>query len=469
MSQQALWRYWAKEMPHSVALTTEQGDVSWLELEQTVARYAGHFQSIGICQGSIISVVGKNHPDAIWCLLAAMQVGAICTFIAPAPLTSILDKLDTLYPEGAVRWVSFSPDSEYLWQPLSEACLYAQCLTLRTTSGEVDLPLNPYSIATLVFTSGSTGKPKAVAHSINQHVASAHGVLARLNFETYHTWLLSLPLYHVSGLAIVYRWLVAGGTLKMGSGHLLDDIVNVTHASLVPTQLRRLLKEGDVSSLQAVLLGGSHIPAALAQKAAQYGVDTWLGYGMTEAASTVTMKRVDDNAGCGSILAGRQVDIRDGQIFIGGDTLAMGYYQHGELVDLADSEGWYASSDLGYWQEDSLVISGRADNMFISGGENIHCEEIEQVLLSYPAITAAIVIPVADCQYGYRPIALVKGDVEHAQSEDFTQYLNERLVRFKHPIAYFAMPEIESSGIKVSRVAMKEWFSASQTEWTVMR
>lgn len=316
-------------------------------------------------------------------------------------------------------------------------------------------------LASIIFTSGSTGTPKAVAHSHQQHLASAAGLLDAFQFNAQDTWLLSLPMYHVSGLAIVYRWLYAGACLKVGRGDLLSDIDNVTHASLVATQLSRLLESGQALSLTHVLLGGSHIPLALSQQAAQRGIETWLGYGMTEAASTVTAKRIDAHYSAGKVLGGRKVELRDGRIFVGGDTLASGYFHQGSLKPIKDADGWFDSKDLGIWNElQELVIKGRADNQFISGGENIHCEEIEQALNSHPQVQLALVVPIEDAEFGARPIAFVQTSVSIEQL-DFATWLAPRLVKFKHPMQYFYLPEgLHSGGIKVSRKELKDWVMA---------
>ncbi|NMV13021.1 AMP-binding protein, partial [Vibrio parahaemolyticus] len=160
----------------------------------------------------------------------------------------------------------------------------------------------------------------------------AEGLLQEFIFTQQDSWLLSLPLYHVSGLAIVYRWLYVGATLKVGSGKLVDDVQGVSHASLVATQLKRLLDDDAHLSLTHVLLGGSHVDHELALRASGQGIETWLGYGMTEAASTVTAKRIDSTSNAGHVLKHRKIKLVDQRIFVGGKTLAAGYFHQGHVT-----------------------------------------------------------------------------------------------------------------------------------------
>lgn len=184
---------------------------------------------------------------------------------------------------------------------------------------------------------------------------------------------------------------------------------------------------------------------------------------MTEAASTVTAKPVDDKNTTGPILPYRKLMVKNQRIFIGGHTLASGYFKHGQLTPLIDQDGWFDSKDLGDWVGDELSIIGRADNQFISGGENIHCEEIENVLLSHPDVLNVIVIPVNDAAYGARPIA-VMATRRPMMSTELSQYLHGRLEKFKWPVAYYPMPDdIMAGGIKVSRVAVKDWVTQQGT------
>jgi len=260
----------------------------------------------------------------------------------------------------------------------------------------------------------------------------------------------------VSGLAIIYRWLGSGATIKIGVGDLAQDIQGVTHASLVSTQLKRLLDNEMKLSLSHVLLGGSHVPLALSQQAEKLGIETWLGYGMTEAASTVTAKRIDAEYSAGELLPKRQLRLEGQRIYIGGETLASGYYLQGKLLPITE-QGWFDSKDLGEMVGRELKIIGRADNLFISGGENVHCEEIEQVLNRIPFIARSVVVPIEDSEFGHRPIAVI-ATTDTIDEQKIAEYLKDSLIKLKWPIAYYKMPEeLQQSGIKVPRHKVKQW------------
>lgn len=479
MSAPALLKKWAQQSPFSTALIIDKVQINWQTLELIIDDYASTLRSQGLGCGDVLVFVGKNQPEFPLVYLACLRLGILPAICPPQPLAQLKRKLETLYVDTQVPLI-WMPNASEL--PLSKTELDLLASTnqivnvtplhlLELSSGKQDesvleAPLrHPKGLSSIVFTSGSTGDPKAVAHTSKQHIASAKGLLELFEYQTSDRWLLSLPMYHVSGLAIIWRWLVAGGELKIGSGDLDFDIQEVTHASLVSTQLKRLLDSKQPLTLKRVLLGGSHISHTLAQQAQSVGIDTWLGYGMTEAASTVTAKRLDSVSSAGSLLPKRKLKIVDQRIYISGETLASGYYHQGQLQPLNKS-GWFDSKDLGQWQSDELVVLGRADNQFISGGENIHCEEIEAVLNRYPQIRQSFIIPVEDAEFGFRPVAIIDSETLEENSV-YRQYLNGKLDKFKFPIAYFQMPEMESVGIKVSRKALSNWLH--QTDWMKQR
>ncbi|MFS1465480.1 o-succinylbenzoate--CoA ligase [Vibrio lentus] len=460
-----LWVQWAQQNPHQTALVTPNRAYTWQQVFVLVSEYQQQLSHQGLSEGDALTIVGKNQAEVIPVYLAALNLGVVCAFTMPQPKVRLTQKLESLYGQL---------DKRYLWLLDSCGLDHSDAVDLKTVlvtlacSNEVkvdadDKPttpqnpnFNPQNLASIVFTSGSTGNPKAVAHTLQQHLCSAQGLLDVFNFEQADTWLLSLPMYHVSGLAIVHRWLAAGGCIKIGSGKLESDIEGCSHASLVATQLHRLLQSKQALTLTHVLLGGSHIPEALGLEAQQMGIETWLGYGMTEAASTVTAKPVDSSNTAGFVLDQRQLKIEEQRIFIGGNTLASGYYYQGELTPLVDENGWFDSKDLGEWDGEQVSIIGRADNQFISGGENIHCEEIERALNQLSLINQAFIVPIEDDEFGFRPVAIV-GCAELPTKEWFSEQLNGRLERFKFPVEYYRMPHQEQLGIKVSRAGLAQW------------
>lgn len=345
-------------------------------------------------------------------------------------------------------------------------------------------PFDLRSFATLVQTSGSSGKPKAALHSLGNHYFSALGSATNIPLAHGDRWLLNLPLYHVSGLGVFFRCLFSASTLVIGKGDVAEIMAqfHITHLSLVAKQLQDLLYGFNridnfskvVNSVpisvhvRHILLGGSVIPSRLIQEAKAQGLPIHLSYGMTEMASQIatTPSGASLDAllnAAGTVLPHREVRIAaDGEVWVRGATRFEGYLQEDMLTSPFDADGWFATNDLGEWTETgALKILGRKDNMFISGGENIQPEEIERILLQYEGISQAVVVPVADETWGFRPVAfldapfLVAPFLENDRNEEaLRQFLTERLPKFKIPDHFLPMPSLPDSGIKISRKAL---------------
>ncbi|ELU09806.1 hypothetical protein CAPTEDRAFT_114256, partial [Capitella teleta] len=324
----------------------------------------------------------------------------------------------------------------------------------------------PEDIYDLIATSGTTGIPKAVAHSYKNHYFSALGSMHTLPLSYGDTWLLSLPLFHVGGLAIVMRCLLAGATMTLLDNKPerklnLDEVLvrhRLTHLSLVNTQLFRLIQSGlslyDVG-VRYILLGGGVASPRLLEKVKAQGVSVLTTYGMTEMASQICTGEplfTDSGVTSGAVLPWREVRLSDGEILVRGETLAKGYYESGAITSLSDSRGWFHTGDKGLWFNGQIQICGRMDNMLISGGENIHPEEIEQALLTLPEIVQAVVVSMADPEFGMRPVAYVQ-TVDGTLNEPFTkERLAGKIAKFKVPVHVRLFPEqIAESGIKINR------------------
>jgi len=318
--------------------------------------------------------------------------------------------------------------------------------------------------ATIVFTSGSMGVPKAALHAFGNHYRNALGSNANIALRPGDRWLHSLPLYHVGGLSILFRCLLAGATVALPRrGATLGEAIaglGATHVSLVSTQLSRLLREdAELDSLKAVLMGGGPIPGSLVDVAVARGLPIHTSYGLTEMASQVTTTPPgasrEELRTSGRVLPGREVSVSgEGEILVRGETLFAGYVEGRKSDRPLDEDGWFHTGDLGELDEDGyLRVLGRRDNLFVSGGENIHPEEIEDVLCRLDGVEEAVVVPVPDQEFGARPVAFVR--TETGEVGDPTPELERVLPRFKIPTAFHPWPE-GAIGMKADRVALAE-------------
>jgi O-succinylbenzoic acid--CoA ligase len=221
--------------------------------------------------------------------------------------------------------------------------------------------------------------------------------------------------------------------------------------------LNEFQKSESTQSLKAVLLGGSQIPGTLIERALQKDLPLYTSYGSTEMSSQATTTTIGDlklnSESSGKLLQDRELKIdSDGEILVKGKTLGKGYISGKGVLPFTDSNGWFHTGDLGSLDDNqNLIVTGRKDNMFVSGGENIHPEEIEQQLLFYKEIIDICVVDIPDVEFGARPVAFVKSEYDEKINEnDLKEYLKNKLAPFKIPDRFFSWPE-EMNGIKPDR------------------
>lgn len=275
--------------------------------------------------------------------------------------------------------------------------------------------------ATYLQTSGSSGTPKIACHTLYNHVKSAVGSQLKIPLEQRSIWGLNLPLYHVSGLSILFRSYLSKSKILLSK-----NWTRATHLSLVPTQLYRLLKDQThLPHLQTLLLGGAPIP---------HFSTPWNvlpTYGMTEMSSQiVTADTLHPYA---------QMKITsENEIWVRGEVLFQGYLQNNHLHLPLNSEGWFETGDLGRWDQGRFEIIGRKDNLFISGGENIQPEEVEAAIRNHCHVDEAIVIPLKDEEFGFRPAVFLR---DPSLLPIIQKKLLDVLPKFKIPIKAYSLPE----------------------------
>lgn len=438
------------------ALRTPDETISFKECDRRARNIAAVLLQKGLNSGDIVAVVSPNTPEMAMLLFGLLKAGLVaaplnCRF----PVQLVAQTVEKLQPKLLLteRENNFpcqgTPTASI--QEVIENSRVCNASFTNETERNMELPVS------VIHTSASTGFPKAVLHNLSSHWYNALGSNENMPLAPGDCWLLSLPFYHIGGYAVIFRALVSGASMALGNtGESLGESLKrfpVTHLSLVPTQLYRLLADPGAESLsggmKAVLLGGSPAPESLVEEAAQRKIPLYLSYGSTEMGSQIAttkepVKGIPPDSGY--VLPFREVsEGEDGELLVRGRCLFAGYLIGGKVCPATDADGWFHTSDVGHVSKDGRVtVMGRKDNMFISGGENIHPEEIEKALMTIRGINEALVVPIPDMEYGQRPLAFIQISGEKAPSDDsLGRHMRELVGKLKAPLHYVRVNDWE--------------------------
>jgi len=309
-----------------------------------------------------------------------------------------------------------------------------------------DPPFDDDAVAVVLYTSGTTAAPKSALLRHRHLMAYLLGAVEFGGAGDDEAVLVSVPPYHVAGLTNMLSNTFAGRRIvylqafdpKVWLDTVRDE--HVTNAMVVPTMLARIVdavtEQGpgpaDVPSLRALSYGGAKVSERVLREALERFPEVGFvnAYGLTETASTIAILGPDDHraaiasddpvvrsrlASAGQVLPTVEIEVRDdddrplpagepGMVYLRGEQIS-GEYASGSVLD---EQGWFCTRDRGYVDpEGYLYIEGRADDTIIRGGENIAPAEIEEVLLTHPAVAEACVVGVPDDEWGQRLAAAV--------------------------------------------------------------
>lgn len=310
------------------------------------------------------------------------------------------------------------------------AVMSSGCAVVVGPDAEIPVGFDPGGAATVMFTSGTTGGSKGVRLNRANWESAVSASQQHLRNDSGDVWLLAMPLHRVGGLAVVLRSAFSGGKVRMLARFDASEFVaalrtGVTFASVVPTMLHRILEidPGPYRGVRAVLVGGGPIPDGLLEKAVEAGLPVLPSYGMTETCGQVATLRpgapVERKA---HPLPGVELRIEpDRRIAVRGPMVSGGYVGEPDRA----SGSWFVTGDLGELELDGgLRVLGRADNVIVSGGENIDPEMIEASLIGIAAVEAALVFGVPSAEWGMEVACLYVGQIEPGVLES---RLRERL------------------------------------------
>ena len=472
----------AQARPDATAMDDGGRVWTYAELDAAVGRMARRLVPLGAGPGSSVALVAHPSALSIQAVWAVPRTGAVLVPLNPLWGAASMERaLDAIGPDLIVGteqdmsdvaldadWVTMLDD---LPRPAGGASAGveggggAELDDARTPDSADDPDPRPFA---LLWTSGSCGDPRAVPILSSALEGSARASVARLGLTESDRWYASLSLGHIGGLALVHRAAHVGCTLLVRgrfSAEELGELIDregLTHASLVPTMLRRLLDvrggESVPSTLRCLLIGGAAAGGTLVPEGIEQGYPVGLTYGLTEACSQVATAPPDlvaEKPGTvGAPIDGLALRLgEDGEIWVRGDTVSPG---------VADEEGWLATGDLGRLDGDGhLWISGRISDRIVTGGTTVHPREVEVVLEGLPGVSAAAVAGLQDDVWGETVVALiVPGPGAGPDPKALIAGARERLSASQMPrLVEFADALPENTNGKIDRDAVRAAFA----------
>lgn len=442
--------------PEALALVHPEGVVTYGQLASRAEEAASRLKAAGLGPGTLVALRGDVGPDYLALLYGIWMAGGAVAPMHPR-WTSFEEAraLEALRPDLVLEgWDSLPPPRR---RPPGGA------------PWEFGAISGPSAVWAHLFTSGTSGNPRVVRLTRKNLEASAFAARQRLGLRPEDRWLASLTPAHVGGLALVSRAAFVGCTLVwQGSFHpeaFLDAALRreVTHASLVPTMLHRILEAwGDrpaPSALRLLLVGGAPASPSLLEKAGTLGFPVAYTYGLTEASSQVATapppltRRKPGTVG--PPLPGVEVKVAaSGELLVRGPTVA---------EDCVGKGGWLATGDLGEVDpEGHFWVTGRLSDRIVTGGVNVDPGEVEGVLLSHPGVREAVVLGVPDAEWGEKVVAVVvPGDGGGPPEAELDALVRSFLSPPKRPRAYrFVSAVPRNANGKVDRRALRELFGA---------
>lgn len=321
----------------------------------------------------------------------------------------------------------------------------------------------PPGVALVISTSGSEGEPRGVMLSNANLYAAATASNQLLPLGAGDLWLNCLPLYHIGGQAILWRCARAGAGVLLHDGFNAEAVAAdlrchpVSHLSLVPAMLARLLDAGATppASLRHVLIGGAALAQALYERATAAGWPLNPSYGMSETSAQIATWTPADGPWheglVGRSLGNNEFTLAtDGRIRIRGPQVMLGYLSGGGV----DEDGWLSTGDLGKIDAfGRLTVTGRADDMLVSGGCKVHPLAVESCLAACPGVRDVAVTGLPNPVWGDLIVALVVGD---ASRQDLLAWCQARLPGAAQPrrIAHLDALPRNAAG-KLERAALR--------------
>jgi fatty-acyl-CoA synthase len=486
----------ASRYPGEDAIIDELGHLTFAEVHDRTNRLANAWSDAGIVEGDSIGIMCRNHRYFIEAVVAASKMGVNCLLLNTAfagpqlaevvqrekPVALVYDEEFTELLEEAgkrrkrfIGWHDPEATEDKRTDPVLEDLIQ---------NGDPDEPVPPDETGRVVIlTSGTTGTPKGASRKQPETIGPAVALLSRIPLKAREKTFIVAPLFHSWGFAHFTLGLMLGSTYilkrKFDPENTLSTIAEhqAQSAPMVPVMVQRIMqlpeetrRKYDTSSLRSIPLSGSALPGELAIKFMdEFGDVLYNLYGSTEVAWATFATPEDLRAAPGTAgppPRGTVLRIYDedgnelpkgetGRIFVGNEMLFEGYTGGGNK-DVVD--GLMSTGDVGYLDDDGrLHVSGRDDDMIVSGGENVFPREVEDLISKMDGVQEVAVIGVEDEEFGQRLKAFVSKKGAKPTEDDIKAKVKSDLARYKVPKEVEFLDELPRNATgKVLKKELKE-------------
>ncbi|SDH71656.1 AMP-binding protein [Nonomuraea jiangxiensis] len=475
--------------------------LTYAELWERVRRLAGGLARAGVRPGDWVAVLAANGHLLLESTFGVPAAGAVMVplniRLSPGELAYILDHAEVsvlLHDAGLAENARAAAAGSGSRPRLVIADEYEALVA----DGEpllvpVDDETSPLSIN---YTSGTTGRPKGVVYHHRGAYLQSLAMALHARLDAASTYLWTLPMFHCHGWCFPWAVTLAGGRhvclpkVEPGEAWRLIRAYRVTHLCGAPTVLTSLLAHdaaptGALDPRLLALVGGAPPSPALLGRALQAGIDVIHLYGLTETFGPAVicqpqpewadlgveeLAAVTARQGVGNVIAQRVRVVDDngddvpadatvvGEIAVRGNDVMLGYHRDPAATEKAAPDGWFRTGDLAVSHPDGYAqVVDRAKDVIISGGENVASLEVENALVSHPAVEEAAVVARPDPYWGEVPVAYVSlaAGVPAGEAE-LIEHVRERLAHFKAPKAVFFCELPKTSTGKIQKNVLRE-------------
>jgi long-chain acyl-CoA synthetase len=482
---------WRTDSPALEVIGTEE-TLTWREFDDEVNCVANALADRGVRKGDRVAMVLYNTVEFPVTLYACYKIGAV-----PVPVNFMLaiDNFAYIFEDMAPDLVVYDDDvAETVEAALGDidssphrVCVggsagmdepYDSFADSGDADSPAEVPLTEGDPVYVLYTSGTTGAPKGVTYTARTAYSRAQEGSTCLGLSQDSVALQVSPWFHAGGIDLtVHPTVASGGTLLVTMDwepESVADLVEsrgVTHIVGVPTVAQRMAQLNDIdgrdlSSLECLLCMGSPLSKQLAETLMEtISPDIYNGYGTSETLLDAVLRPEDlpEKAGTAGRPTpdkrlrlveadrGRVVNPNEtvppgekGEVIVTGDSVMDYYFGSQAQTDRSIRDGWYYSNDLGVVDEDGyLTITGRADDMILSGGELVSPIEVEETLEEHPVVEACITVGIEDEEWGQRVKAFIVADDIDAEGLDEYCKEHESLADYKRPREYEFVDELE--------------------------